>query len=381
MQKRIKVLFFISSLEGGGAERVMVDILRHIDMSRIETLLVLLYPFERSPYKHFLPADVKILVVGRRSDALFHKFKQFVKFIITVHNEKPHVILSMLTHNNLVAILAGKLFGTKVIVCEHNTLGEVIKTAEGKKILGIPVAPLVKILYRFTDQIVAVSEGIKSNLIEEFTIPAHKIEVVYNPVDLDRIGELSGMPPEQPFSEERGSTVIAMGRLVKQKGFDTLIMAFGRVVQEIDARLIIAGEGPEREYLQGLAGELGIAGKVFFVGFQKNPFNLLSRADVFVLSSTYEGLPMAILESMACGIPVVSTDCWSGPRELLQNGRCGLLVPVGDVNALSEAIVRLLKDRELRENISRLGKERVKDFSHEIIIKQYEEIVYDAVTR
>lgn len=374
---KIKVLFFISSLDGGGAERVMVDILNYIDKSRIEPVLVILYPYDNSPYKEYLTEDVKVVVVKRKSDSFFSKIKQFADFIKIVYKEKPRVILSMLTHNNIMAISAAIFSRLKVIVCEQNTVSEVIKIREGKKILWFPVSSMVKVLYRFTDRVIAVSKGVRSDLIKEFNIPAHKIQVIYNPIDLNRITGLSSMPLEHPFFEDHVPIVIAIGRLVRQKGFDTLIKAFSLVIPKMNAQLIILGEGPEKESLEEMVKDLGLIDKVSFAGFQNNPYKFLSRADVFVLSSNYEGLPMVILEAMACGAPIISTDCRSGPCEILENGKYGLLVPVGDANALSKGMLRLLKDKSLRGEFYNSGKGRVLDFHIDRIIKQYEEVILE----
>jgi len=370
-----KVLFFISSLEGGGAERVIVDILRYIDKNRICPVLVLLYPFENSPYKEYLSKNVRIIIIKRKSNSFFEQIKQFIAFVKTVYRERPQLILSMLTHNNIMAILAGMLFKINVIASEHNILGEVIKTKEGKRMLGLSTAILVRLLYRYADMIVAVSEEIKKNLIEEFKTSSEKIKVIYNPVDMERITELGNVSVKHPFFIDNVPIIIGMGRLARQKGFNVLIKAFSRVVREMDARLIILGEGAERETLEEFTTELALADKISFPGFQKNPYPFLSNADIFVLSSRYEGLPMAVLEAMACGVPVVATDCKSGPREILQDGKYGLLVPVEDEVALSEGILKLLKDKSLRENFSALSKERAMDFSVGKIVKKYEELI------
>jgi glycosyltransferase involved in cell wall biosynthesis len=272
------------------------------------------------------------------------------------------------------------LFKIPVIVSEHNTLSEVVKTEEGRKILGVPVAFMVKILYRFAANIITVSEGIKSDLISAFGISEDKVQTIYNPIALNRISSLATESPEHRFFfEDRKPVVIAMGRLTPQKGFDILLKAFSRVISDIDARLIIMGEGRQRAYLESLIRDIDIADKVSLAGFQKNPYAFLSQSDIFVLSSQYEGLPMAILEAMACGVPVVSTDCMSGPREILQNGRCGSLIPVGNETALANAIMRLLKDKGQREEFSKCGKERIKDFSLNEIVRQYEEIICTVV--
>lgn len=373
---RIKVLFFISSLAGGGAERVMVDILRNIDRSRVEPTLVLLYPYENSPYRHYLPDGIRIIVTSRKTDRMPAKLLQLLDFLRAVRKENPDVIVSMLTHNNIMALLAGVFFRIRVIAGEHNTLSEVVKTTEGRKILGVPVTLMVRILYRFADKIVAVSEGIKSDLIGAFGLARDKVVTIPNPVDVTRIGQLSLDSAEHPFFGEQKPIVIAMGRLTAQKGFDELLKAFHRVIAATDARLIILGEGPERPYLENMMRDIGIAEKVSLPGFQRNPYSFLAGADVFVLSSRFEGMPMALLEALACGIPVISTDCRSGPREILQDGRCGVLVPVGDVSALTDAITGLLNDGSRRAELSKLGKERVKDFSVREIVRQYEEIIF-----
>ena len=371
-----KVLFFISSLAGGGAERVMVDLIRNIDRKKVDPVLVLLYPYEGSPYRQNLAEDIRVVVVARKSDSVAAKLRQFLDFLKTVRMEKPDMVLSMLTHNNIMALLSGLLFRIRVIVSEHNTLSEVVKTEEGRKILGVPVAPMVKVLYRFAATIIAVSEGIRSDLISTFGIAADQVQTIYNPMALNRISALATESPEHRFFlEDRKPIVIAMGRLTPQKGFDILLKAFRLVMSEIDARMIIMGEGLQRSYLERMISDLGIENRVSLCGFQRNPCAFLAQADIFVLSSQYEGLPMAILEAMACGVPVISTDCRSGPREILQNGQCGVLVPVGDEAALAEAITGLLKDEKRRKELSERGKERLKDFSIQEIVRQYEEIL------
>ncbi len=164
MDDKIKVLFFISSLEGGGAERVMVTLLGNIEGSRIEPVLVLLYPAAQSPYREYLSEKLKLIVVERNADSFFEKIRQFMLFIRCVRKERPRVLCSMLTHNNIMALCAGILLRIRVIICEHITLGDDIKTEEGKRMLGVPVVPVVNILYGFADRVIAVSEGIKRNL-------------------------------------------------------------------------------------------------------------------------------------------------------------------------------------------------------------------------
>ena len=379
MADKVKALFFIPSLEGGGAERVMTEILSHIGSDRIEPVLVLLYQYEHSPYKKDLPGYLKIIVAERASDNRLDKIKQYAAFMKIIFEEKPHIIISMLTHSNIMSISAKLLFRKRIIIGEHNTLSEVIKTEEGRRMLWFSTTRLVKMFYRFADKIIAVSEGVKADLVEEFNVLPRNVNVIYNPIDLKRISELCNDPVEHIFFREGTPVILSVGRLVRQKGFDILLRAFSRVVGEMDARLMILGEGPERESLVRLAKELAITEKVSLLGFQNNPYKFVSKGHVFVLPSRYEGFPMVILEAMACNTPVVSTDCKSGPREILEDGKCGLLVSPEDPDALSMALLKLLKDKKLRERFSRLGKKRAGEFNIKKIARQYEDMIYRSV--
>jgi glycosyltransferase involved in cell wall biosynthesis len=184
---------------------------------------------------------------------------------------------------------------------------------------------------------------VAGSLLQLSPIPIQKVRVIYNPVVSPELYEKADAPVEHPwFQPHQPPVVLAAGRLVALKGYDTLLRAFARVRQETPARLVILGEGPERPNLERLAAELGVAADVDMPGFDPNPFRYMKRAGVFVLSSRYEGLPNVLIQALACGCPVVSTDCPSGPSEILDGGRYGALVPVDDVEAMAGAIVRAL---------------------------------------
>ena len=172
-----------------------------------------------------------------------------------------------------------------------------------------------------------------------------RVRVVPNPVPHDDVAAMAVAPLDHPWFDEPGVPVIlSAGRLVDQKDFSTLIRAFAQVVKSRPARLVILGEGRERGALAALARELGVAEGVDLPGFVANPFAWMARARVFAVSSIYEGLSMVLVEAMACGTPVVSTDCPHGPREVLEDGRWGRLVPVGAAGALAAAILETLRD-------------------------------------
>ncbi|HUO88492.1 MAG TPA: glycosyltransferase, partial [Rhizomicrobium sp.] len=191
-----------------------------------------------------------------------------------------------------------------------------------------------------------VSEGVARDLRSFGQFSPHKVSVVHNPVFDPDIAELARQEPLHPWLLAGDPPIIlAAGRLHPQKGFDVLLRAFARVRAQIDCRLVILGEGAERASLAAMASDIGLAYDVDFPGFARNPFSLMARAAVFVLSSRWEGFPNALVEAMASGAPVVSTDCPSGPREILDHGRYGRLVPPGSAELLADAILAVLRER------------------------------------
>jgi glycosyltransferase involved in cell wall biosynthesis len=198
---------------------------------------------------------------------------------------------------------------------------------------------LIRKSYPSADGIIAVSSGVADDLAEATGIPRESIDVIYNPVVTPEVATASREAVDHPWlAPGEPPVVMGIGRLTPKKDFTTLLQAFAEVRREVPARLMILGEGPERAVLEGLVRTLDLAANVALPGFVGNPYAYLARASLFVLSSRWEGLPTVLIEAMFCGAPVVSTDCPSGPREILNGGRYGRLVPVGDLAALAQAI-------------------------------------------
>lgn len=201
----------------------------------------------------------------------------------------------------------------------------------------------VKLFYPWADGFVAVSQGVADDLRRFAQLPEVKVHTIYNPVVTDELLASAARTPEHPWlAPGEPPVILGVGRLVGQKDFATLVRAFALVRRTRSAKLIILGEGDKRPELEALVTELGLSDEVSLPGFVDNPFAYMARADTFVLSSRHEGLPGVLIQAMACGCKVVSTDCPSGPREILNNGSLGALVPVGDAGALAEAIVATL---------------------------------------
>jgi glycosyltransferase involved in cell wall biosynthesis len=285
-----------------------------------------------------------------------------------LRREQPDALLSAKTHANLVAIWARKIADgrTRIIVSERSTMSTVIQ--KSRKWRWRFTLPLIRKVYPQADLVVAVSKGVADDVCSCSGLSRKRITAIYNPMLTDHIKAQSILPVSHPwFDTEKIPIILGVGRLVPAKDFPTLLQAFAHIRATRPARLVILGEGRERKTLEDLSVELGIASDFSLPGFEANPYAYMSRATVFVLSSLLEGLPNALIEALACGCPVVSTNCPSGPQEILANGAFGPLVPVGDDRALAEAILKTL---EHPPNAERL-RARAAEFDIQTIAEQY----------
>lgn len=261
-----------------------------------------------------------------------------------LQEKRPAVLFSAKTHANLLALWARRLAGapTRIVISERTNLSTDIAGPKGRKWRWGFILPAVHRVYPWADAIVTVSKGVADDLAACADLPRDKITTIYNPVVDGELLEKAKAPVAHPwFAPGAPPVLLGVGRLAPQKDFPTLIRAFARVRAQRAARLMILGDGKtadRRAELLALAGELGVAEDVALPGFQPNPFAYMAQASLFVLSSAWEGLPGVLVQALACGCPVVSTDCPSGPAEILERGRYGRLVAVGDTAALAEAI-------------------------------------------
>ena len=254
---------------------------------------------------------------------------------------RPDVLIAV-SNAVIPALIARRLFTpkTRTLARQDSTHTMQLLTGDLKMRMALR---LKRYLLPSADAVIAVSSGVAEDLKRNIPGAADLVEVVPNPVVSDELEDRAAAPVDHPWlSDPQVPVILSAGRLVPHKDHPTLLMAFAEVVRSRPARLIILGEGPDREKLTALAREFGIADLADFPGFVHNPYSYMSRASVFALSSVTEGLPTALIEAMACGTPVVSTDCPSGPGEILEDGRWGRLVPVGDWQSLSKAILDTL---------------------------------------
>ena len=299
------------------------------------------------------------------------------KLIGYLRSAEPDALLTTLPNNNLVAVWAKWLCRprTRIVVCEGNTTSkEVSACASNPFDSKWPI--LIKEWYPRADNIVAVSDGVASDLSQLSELSPQRITTVFNGVDLHRLDELAASPVADPWFEgDAPPVLLAAGRLAPQKDFPNLLRAFARVRSRCGIRLVILGEGPERARLENLATDLGIAADVKIPGAVLNPFSYMARARLFVLSSAWEGLPTVLLEALACGCPIVSTDCPSGPREILDGGAIGPLVPVATTKRLprgSSGVASPADRRRLRERAQMFSVDAAVDHYLKVLLGRWQ---------
>jgi glycosyltransferase involved in cell wall biosynthesis len=361
------IAFFLPSVRLGGAQRVVVNLVQGITRRGLPVDLVLAEA--AGVFLDQLPREAR--VVDLRSPRLSRSIRPLITYL---RRERPRVLVSSLTHANLVALWASRLAGrsTPVVVTVHNTMSQATTERSGWAVRLEPY--LMRTFYPWARSVVAVSCGAADDLASTLGLPREQVRVVYNPVITPELLALSRQPPDHPWFEPgQPPVILGAGRFTGQKDFPTLIRAFAEVRRQLPARLIILGEGDGRGSLETLIGELGLTDDVALPGFRENAMAYMARSALFVLSSAWEGLPTVLIEALAAGARVVSTDCPSGPREILQDGRLGSLVPVGDPPALAAAILATLKSPP-----GRVPEEALEPFTLDAAVDNYLRLIENA---
>lgn len=374
--RRLRVGFVLTGLVGGGAERSMLSIIETLDRSRFAPLLVLF----TAQYDYEAPADVPVIVLpGRGITAAGRLAARIGELTRVARRERLELLVSFLMGPNIVAIAAGRRGRIPVIAGERSAPSRVLgRTNRALKARWLWTA-LVRRYYPRAAAILTNTSGAKRELAECYGVTPERVRVLANPLDLAMIRELAAAAP--PSDMPAGVPVlVSVGRFSHAKDHPTMLRAFARVRGSRPSKLVLVGSGENERQVRALARQLGIDRDVVFTGFTRNPYAYLSRATISLLTSTFEGLPNAILESMALGIPVVSTACAYGPVELLRDGDAGVLVPVGDAEAIADAIHRLLDDPAARQRLSARGLERAAEFDRARLAPEYGRL-FDEIAR
>jgi glycosyltransferase involved in cell wall biosynthesis len=363
----IKLLFIMTDLQGGGAERALLNLSRHLDSMKYEITLLLLK--NQGTYWDELPTHVHVISILKKSERLRFSWLQLLTKGFYKARKHDIIIGGMELLPTYLAFILGSFLGKPVIGWVHIAITEYLGTMpKWNTIIG-------RIIYRRLTHLVFVSNGARANMASWLpTADLKKIwQTIYNIFD-PKVFNFTDRKSDFPIETEL-PLVISTGRLDIQKNFDLLIKAHALVLNKgYQHRLIILGEGKERRNLETLISTLGVQGSVIMPGFVDDPIKYMKRSSVFVLPSRFEGFGMVLLEAMSAGTPVISTDCVAGPREILGNNEFGLLVPVEDVDLLADAIIRMLSDKEIRKYYQNKGLERSKDFSYQNIIPYWDQL-------
>jgi glycosyltransferase involved in cell wall biosynthesis len=319
-------MIILPRLDTGGAEKVMMMLADNIDRSVFKIFFVVLD--KQGVFAEYTNPHIEIIDLKcKRVRYSILKIRQIIAKV------NPEVVLSTLGHLNLLIMLIRFMLpkGIKFIAREASIPSFQNNMEKHSSIFNV----LYPLLYKKFDLIICQSKAMANDLNQHFGIPMNKLSVINNPVNYDSIREYMNMKIDDiPRADKM---LVTVGRLSKEKGYDYLLKAVS-LLRDRSIRLMILGDGPEYDDLSRLADDLGIQKRVHFMGFQHNPHAYVKKADVFVLSSRYEGFPNVVLESFACGIPVVAFDCPGGTSEIVRDGFNGFLVPPEDCEMLAQAI-------------------------------------------
>lgn len=362
-----KILIVIHAMKGGGAERVVSILLRHIYRRKYDPKLVL---FEKTgDYLSDLPYWLEIIDLKKRNKWDVMQLISGLRCVI--RKESPDIIVSVLDYANVLTLLAcvGVRMRPRIVISERSYHRMYLPHARMRYIRTL----MMRFVYKRADRIIAISNGIKKAITEDFNVDPRKIDVIYNPIDIDGIHKLSVEPVSHRFfsDKERHLVIISAGRLAVEKNFEFLLRVLKELRTKRVAYLIIMGQGDLFQRINNLAINLGVKEYVDFVGFQRNPFAWISKSDVFVLSSLWEGLGNVIIEAMACGTPVIAADCPVGPREIIRNSENGILVPFGDTDAMVAAILEMSQNAVLRDRVKTAALKFAEEFDIANILPRY----------
>jgi glycosyltransferase involved in cell wall biosynthesis len=331
------IAILLNSFGAGGAERAMVNLAGAlVARGRPVSLLV---AREEGPLRELVAPGVEI--VDLRAYRVVAALPALVHWL---RRTRPRVLLSACANSNVVAVLAARRsgVGVRTVLCEQTTLSQVAR--DTRRVRHRLVPPAARWAYPRAGALIAVSAGVADDLEVALGIPRERIRIIPNPLTPGISGDANGSPLHPWLAGGGPPVLLSVARLTSAKDLPTLLRAFAQLRAVRAARLLVLGEGEERGRLQALVGRLGIASDVDLAGFSANPYPAMAAAAALVLSSRREGLPTVLVEALSLGTPVVSTDCRSGPREILEGGRLGLLVPARDPRALAGAMDAVLDE-------------------------------------
>lgn len=368
MSKGSHICFFVGSMKLGGIGRLTLFLMEDFVKKGVQVDLFLLK--DGGEYTDQIPSEVNVYVSQGNS------IKRIFTYVSYLIRNKPQYSFSARERQDMVSILACLLtFGrTEPIITIHTNLS--VERQYKKEKLPWYKKLLSSLLYKFPTKIVAVSKSVAKDFSDRTTVPIENIKVIYNPAYNPHApyNEYAQLPlTDSSRLDDKTDYIICVGRLTEAKDFETMIKGFQKVRERVDVKLLILGEGERRSDLEELINQCDLEGEVFLPGYVSNPYYFIKRAKLFVMSSKWEGFGNVIVEALGAGVPVISTNCPGGPSEILENGKYGTLVPVGNADKLAEEILETLKKNPFKPEVLI---NRAKDFGVEEICDQYYQYIF-----
>ncbi|MBB5234089.1 glycosyltransferase [Deinococcus budaensis] len=375
MPRPLRILFVFEGLYGRGAERISLSLISQLDRREFAPQLWVLHAKDAT-LRDEVPGDIPLRVILRPGERVRHLLRRRHLTLLREAARADVIVATVEIMPTYLAFAVGWLTRTPVVGWVRNSMAQTLAGHSAGHTW------LARLIYPRLPRVVFVSRGARRTLQELLPLRPERLRVIHNPVDLERVRTLAAQPlPEWAAWMAQRPTVLSAGRLHQQKGFDLLIEAHARLrAQGHPHELLILGEGDERPNLEALARRLGVEGSVHLPGFVANPYPFMRQAAVYALPSRWEGFANVITEAMACGAPVVAADCPSGPAEILEGGRHGVLVPPENSAALAQALGRLLEDPAEREFWREAGARRVPDFAPGRLVPAWEAVLRETAS-
>jgi glycosyltransferase involved in cell wall biosynthesis len=370
-----KILFFVRDLRLAGGERCVISVINSLDRARFNPVLAI---FDCSGgLKETLRDDVIVHDLGVQQGGVLSFIQDFLRYYRflaeIIEREKPDALFCSTWLSSLIGCSYTWLSRTsmKLVVVSHTPIRNLLGTSSLANLLVPFKYVLTRTLFNQADVVVAITDGMKTDLTDYLKLTRPRISVIYNGIDPQAI---QGEARKDSKTYLTAPYIVSVGRLSEEKGHELLVRAFSIVANEIGHQLVIIGEGERNNDILKLVAELGLGDRVIMTGSMSNPYPVMMRADFLVLPSYWEAFPLVLLEALALRVPVVATAC-GGPIESLDNGRYGMLVPPGDVKALAAAMLHIATDSQLRESYRTNSTDRANQYSFDRMITQYEDMI------
>lgn len=374
-----KILFIGDNWFGdlGGRKKIVLALMNFLSKEYDIYLLTLDTKIKKESVRDFkkdLEESIEIFPYFFPRNLIFY-FKLFILFGIRIFRINPDLIICFGggPHSNATFFYISKIFSpkSKIIFIEQGNTRYLFSKQ------NFVIKFLTKIAFKNVGKIITAGEGVSQDVKNLFDLKNEKVTFVYNFVDIEKIQVLSNEKiDEEIFKNKLKPIILTVNRLdLHQKDIITLLKAFSLVIKNLDAYLVIVGEGPDRLKIEAQIKELCLESDVFLLSHKDNPYKYMGRSDVFVLSSFHEGMPIVLIEAISCGLPVIATDCDFGPREIIKNGHNGFLVPVGNSQIMAEKILIILKNKEIKEKFIKNAKNNLNTFSIYSSLCKYKKII------